>query len=64
MARLRLVRSFRFNRGATQLRFLDVLTAIVLLGVLFYAASLEFKTYDRPPAGQVPVASSAPTHNP
>jgi hypothetical protein len=34
-----------YRRGATQLRFLDVLTAVILTGILLYVASLQFATY-------------------
>jgi multisubunit Na+/H+ antiporter MnhB subunit len=42
-----------FNRlapGATQLGFVDVLTAVILLGILLYAATVQFSVYNRPPA--------------
>ncbi|MDO8433780.1 MAG: hypothetical protein Q7S58_15365 [Candidatus Binatus sp.] len=45
-----------FRRGAIQLRFLDVLTAVILTGILLYVASLQFATYNRAPQ---PVGSSA-----
>jgi multisubunit Na+/H+ antiporter MnhB subunit len=41
----------RFNlmaRGATQLGFVDILTAAILLGILLYAATLQFSVYNRP----------------
>ena len=37
-------------RGATQLGFVDILTAAILLGILLYAATLQFSVYNRPPA--------------
>jgi hypothetical protein len=40
----------RLSRGATQLGFVDILTAVVLLGILLWAATLQFSVYDRPPA--------------
>jgi len=51
----------RFNlmaRGATQLGFMDVLTVAILLGILLYAATLQFSAYDRPPATN-PTAAAA-----
>jgi len=35
----------KFQRGATQLGFLDVVTAIVVLAILVYAASRQFPAY-------------------
>jgi hypothetical protein len=37
-------------RGATQLGFVDILTAAILIGILLYAATLQFSVYNRPPA--------------
>jgi hypothetical protein len=42
------VKGFRFGkfqRGATQLGFLDIVTAIVVLAILVYAASRQFPAY-------------------
>ncbi len=39
-----------FSRGATHLGFLDVLTAIILLGILLFAATMQFKVYKQPVA--------------
>ena len=52
-----------YARGAIQLRFLDVVTAVVLTGILLYVASLQFATYKHAPE---PVASSsaAPAKSP
>ncbi len=36
-------------RGATQLGFADILTVAILLGILLYAATLQFSVYNRPP---------------
>jgi hypothetical protein len=41
---------FRFERGATQLGFVDVLTAVILLGILLWVATLQFAVYKTPPA--------------
>jgi predicted lipid-binding transport protein (Tim44 family) len=38
------------NQGATQLGFLDVLTALILLALLIWAASRQFPAYHRAPA--------------
>jgi hypothetical protein len=38
------------RRGATHLGFLDVLTAIILLGILLFAATMQFKIYKQPVA--------------
>jgi len=46
-------------RGATQLGFVDILTAVVLLGILLYAATLQFSVYDRPPAAPLPTAAAS-----
>jgi hypothetical protein len=43
-------------RGATHLGFLDILTAAILLGILLWAATLQFPAYDRPPAAPTPAA--------
>jgi len=48
----------RLARGATQLGLLDVLTAIILLGILLYAATVQFSVYNRPPASPVPTGSA------
>jgi hypothetical protein len=40
----------RLARGATQLGFVDILTVAILLGILLYAATLQFSVYNRPPA--------------
>jgi hypothetical protein len=45
-----------YARGAIRLRFLDVVTAVVLTGILLYVASLQFATYNRAPQ---PLATSA-----
>ena len=46
----------RLARGATQLGFVDILTVVILLGILLYAATLQFSVYDRPPAAASPAA--------
>jgi len=48
-----------FNRmapGATQLGFVDILTAAIVLAILLYAATLQFSVYNRPPAAPTPAA--------
>jgi hypothetical protein len=49
-----------YGRGAIQLRFLDVVTAVVLTGILLYVASLQFATYDHAPQ-PVGAATTAPS---
>ncbi len=49
----------RRARGATQLGFLDILTAAIVLGILLYAATLQFSVYNRPPAATTPTAAAA-----
>jgi len=39
-----------WQRGATQLGFLDIVTAIVVLAILVYAASRQFPVYGSAPA--------------
>ena len=50
----------RFARGATQLGFVDVLTVVVLLGILLYAATMQFAVYKIAPAAAASSTSSAP----
>ncbi len=54
------MRQFNLARGATQLGFVDILTAAILLGILLYAATLQFSAYNRPPAATP--ASTATSH--
>jgi hypothetical protein len=49
----------RLARGATQLGFMDILTAVVLLAILLYAATLQFSVYNRPPAAPIPAAAAS-----
>ena len=42
-------RFHRHARGATQLGFVDILTVAILLGILLYAATLQFSVYNSPP---------------
>jgi multisubunit Na+/H+ antiporter MnhB subunit len=51
----------RLVRGATHLRFMDILTAVILLGILLYAATLQFSAYNRPAAAPIP-AGAASSH--
>ncbi len=54
----------RFNRmarGATQLGFVDILTVAILLGILLYAATLQFSVYNHPAAAPI-AAGAAATH--
>jgi hypothetical protein len=45
-------------RGATQLGFVDILTVAILLGILLYAATLQFSVYNRPSAAPIAAASA------
>jgi len=56
-----MLRFKQFARGATQLGFVDILTAVILLGILFYVATLQFAVYQLPPAAPTST-SSASTH--
>ena len=52
----------RFNRmarGATQLGFVDILTVAIVLGILLYAATLQFSVYNRSPAAPTPTGTAA-----
>jgi hypothetical protein len=49
----------RLARGATQLGFVDILTAAILLGILLYAATLQFSVYDRLPVAPTPSGITA-----
>ncbi len=40
----------RLRRGAAQLGIMDVLTALVLLGLLLYASWKQFPAFNRPVA--------------
>jgi hypothetical protein len=51
----------RFGRGATQLGFVDVLTAVILLGILLWVATLQFAVYQKPPAAAAS-SSAASSH--
>ena len=46
-------------RGATHLGFLDILTAAILLGILLWAATLQFPAYERTSAPAQPVATAS-----
>ncbi|MGB9382814.1 MAG: hypothetical protein WA571_06935 [Candidatus Binatus sp.] len=53
----------RFNRmarGATQLGFVDMLTVAILLGILLYAATLQFSVYNHP--STAPIAAAPASH--
>jgi len=52
----------RFERGATQLGFVDVLTAVILLGILLWVATLQFAVYKKPPAASASASSATSTH--
>lgn len=48
----------RMTRGATHLGFVDILTAVILLGILLWAATLQFPAYERAPASASTAAAS------
>jgi hypothetical protein len=51
------------QRGATRLGLMDILAALILLGVLVFASYLEFPNYRRlavPSPAPSPAARSAP----
>jgi hypothetical protein len=48
----------RLAGGATHLGFLDILTVAILIGVLLWAASLQFPAYERSSPAQ-PVAAAS-----
>jgi hypothetical protein len=48
----------RLARGATQLGFVDVLTAVILLGILLYASTLQFSVYNRAPLAPTPTSAA------
>ena len=52
----------RFERGATQLGFVDVLTVVILLGILLWVATLQFAVYKTNPAATPSVSGAASTH--
>ena len=47
------------TRGATHLGFVDILTAVILLGILLWAATLQFPAYERAPAASAPKAAAS-----
>ena len=49
----------RMARGATQLGFVDILTVAILLGILLYAATLQFSVYNRPSAAPIAARAAA-----
>jgi hypothetical protein len=49
----------RTARGATNLGFLDILTAAIVLAILLWAATLQFPAYERPPAATTPTGTAA-----
>ncbi|HEV2169759.1 MAG TPA: hypothetical protein VGR40_02370 [Candidatus Binatus sp.] len=47
----------RMARGATNLGFVDILTAAIVLAILLWAATLQFPAYDRTPTSAQPIAA-------
>ena len=46
----------RLARGATNLGFVDILTAVILLAILLWAATLQFPAYERSAATSAPAS--------
>jgi hypothetical protein len=55
---MRRLRARTANRGATRVEFLDIVTAIVVLAILVYAATRQFPAYHSADA-PAPAASQA-----
>lgn len=54
------MKRFRFRasqKGATQLGFLDIVTAIIVLAILVYAATWQFSSYRTGPSSSATVQS-------
>jgi hypothetical protein len=51
----------KWTRGATQLGFADVLTALLLLGLLLYAAYAQFPAYQSRTIPRAPASQGQPT---
>ena len=47
------------ERGATRLGFMDIVTVAILLGILLWAATLQFPNYERTTAAPTPAAVSS-----
>lgn len=47
------------SRGATKVEFLDIVTAIIVLAILVYAASKQFPAYRNIPS---PIATQSQAH--
>ncbi len=58
-----LLRRLQSQRGATQLRFADVVTTLILLAILLYAAYAQFSVYQLRPA-TTPASSTEPRATP
>lgn len=52
----------RWRRGATQLRFMDALTALILLAILVWVAWMQFPAYHRSALspGSTPLKTALP----
>ncbi len=48
----------RMARGATQLGFVDILTVAILIGILLYAATLQFSVYNHRPPNPIAVGAA------
>ncbi len=56
---MRKITGLRSHRGATQLGFLDVLTALIVLAVLIWASWMQFPIYNRAPGADATTPSRA-----
>jgi hypothetical protein len=52
---------FKSQRGATRLGVMDILAALILLGVLVFASYLEFPNYRRPAVSSPAPSPAAPS---
>ena len=59
---MRKFRSMRAAHGATRLGFLDVLTALVVLAILIFAAWRQFPVYRSGPSADYGAASAPQSH--
>jgi multisubunit Na+/H+ antiporter MnhB subunit len=59
---MRIVERLKSERGSTRLGFADVVTALILLGILLYVSYLQMSVYHAPaPAPGVTVGAARPT---
>ncbi|HEY6395061.1 MAG TPA: hypothetical protein VIX12_06550 [Candidatus Binataceae bacterium] len=58
---MRTIRRLKFSAGVARLGFVDVLTALALLGLLLYAAYLQMSVYKRSAPESSPTATLSKT---